>query len=83
LTASEQQWLDQVKANFLYQLKYPLHEEVVKLVLSPLLSLAGLYRHPFQLKAEQPIELAVESKEEAMCGVGLMFWYSINVSGSR
>jgi hypothetical protein len=38
LMPSEGQWLDQVKADFLYLLKYSLHEEVVKLVvLSPLM----------------------------------------------
>ena len=40
-TDAEKQWLDQVKADFLYLTEYPPHEEIVKMVvLSPLLSLA-------------------------------------------
>ena len=32
MTDSEKEWLDRVKANFLYLAKYPMHEEIVKMV---------------------------------------------------
>jgi hypothetical protein len=58
LTADQKEWLDQVKANFLALEKYPVHEEIVKMVvLSPLLSLAGLFRYPFRPVAEKQVEL--------------------------
>lgn len=38
-TDAEKQWLDQVKADFLALEEYPLHEEVVKLVVLVLLTL--------------------------------------------
>jgi hypothetical protein len=45
VTPIEQQWLDQVKADFLPLERNPLHEEVVKMaVLSPLLFL--FHRRP-------------------------------------
>ena len=31
LTDPEKAWLNQVKANFLYLAKYPMHEEIVKM----------------------------------------------------
>jgi len=50
-TDAEKQWLDQVKADFLYLTEYPRHEEMVKMVvLSPLLSLAVFFALPFTSK---------------------------------
>ncbi len=69
LTLADQQWLDQVKADFLALAKHPLHEEIVKLVvLAPLLSLAGLCRPPFLPSAEQPVEVSVPDGEDLIRG---------------
>lgn len=53
----EKQSLDRVKNNYLNVLENaPLLEEAVKLVvLSPLLYLAGFYRHPFYITTEQSV----------------------------
>jgi hypothetical protein len=69
VTDAEKEWLDRVKANFLYLAKYPMHEEIVKMVvLSPLLSLAGFYSYPFRPVAEKQVEIVVEDKEEIVRG---------------
>ncbi|MGB7440354.1 MAG: type I restriction endonuclease [Coleofasciculaceae cyanobacterium] len=69
LAETEKQWLDRVKANFLYLAKYPMHEEVVKMVvLSPLLSLAGFYNPPFRLVAEKQVEITCEDEDEIVRG---------------
>lgn len=69
ITDCEKQWLDQTKTDFLTLIKYPLHEEIVKMVvLSPLLSLAGFYRHPFRPVAEKQVDIAVEDEEEIVRG---------------
>lgn len=69
ITACEKQWLDQIKADFLCLVKYPMHEEIVKMVvLSPLLSLAGFYRNPFRPVAEKQVDIAVEDDEEIVRG---------------
>lgn len=45
----QQQVLDQTQANFRYLIAYPVHEELVKMVVvSPLLSVAGFYERPFR-----------------------------------
>lgn len=60
MTDAQKEWLDRVKANFLYLAEYPMHEEIVKMVvLSPLLSLAGFYSYPFRPVAEQQVEIVV------------------------
>ncbi|MCC5623156.1 type I restriction endonuclease [Nostoc sp. CHAB 5715] len=58
----EKQSLDRVKNNYLNVLENaPLLEEAVKLVvLSPLLDLAGFYRHPFYIATEESIEISEE-----------------------
>lgn len=67
LTVAQKEWLDQVKADFLALEKYPVHEEIVKMVvLSPLLSLAGLFRYPFRPVAEKQVEIVVEEKDEVV-----------------
>lgn len=69
LTAHEQYILDKAKADFQYLDEYPLHEEMVKLViLSPLLSVAGFYSRPFCPVAERQIELDVQEAEERIRG---------------
>ncbi|MEH2413779.1 restriction endonuclease subunit R [Nostoc sp.] len=58
----EKQSLDRVKNNYLNVLENaPLLEEAVKMVvLSPLLDLAGFYRHPFYIATEESVEISEE-----------------------
>ena len=57
----ERTLLDRARADFLYLAEDPVQEEIVKLVvLSPLLSAAGFYRHPFRPVAERQVEIVVE-----------------------
>src|SRR5207237_823378 len=67
VTDAQKQWLDQVKADFLSLRAYPLHEELVKMVvLAPLLSLAGFFRHPFHPEAE--VKVSAEDEGEIVRG---------------
>ena len=67
VTDAEKQWLDRVKADFLSLRAYPLHEEIVKMVvLSPLLSLAGFFRYPFHPEAE--VKVTAEDEGEVVRG---------------
>ncbi|MEQ8973700.1 MAG: restriction endonuclease subunit R [Coleofasciculus sp. C1-SOL-03] len=77
LTAYEQHWLDQAKADFLSLAEYPLHEEIVKIaVLAPVLSIAGLCRAPFVPAAEKQVEIAFEDEDEVIRGrVDLLVLY--------
>jgi hypothetical protein len=69
ITIAEQQWLDKVKPDFLSISKYPLHEEIAKMVvLSPLLSLAGFFHSPFLPVAEKQVEIALEDDDELVRG---------------
>jgi predicted type IV restriction endonuclease len=69
LTGSEKEALDQIKRNFLYLSKYPMTEEVVKLVvLSPLLSMAGFYSPPFRIRAEVPVQITLEEQGQQVRG---------------
>jgi hypothetical protein len=69
LNEYEKECLDRSRDDFLSLMKYPLHEEVVKLsILAPLLSLAGLLRFPFYPQAEADIKIAVEDGEEIIRG---------------
>lgn len=69
IRASEQQWLDQIKEDFLELMEYPMHEEIVKLViLAPLLMFAGLLRRPFLPVAEQQVEIALADETEVIKG---------------
>ena len=62
---SEQLILDDVKTDYLHLSKHSLLEPIVKMViLSPILKLAGFYRSPFYLKAEQSVSIL--SQEEAI-----------------
>lgn len=61
--------LDQAQAHFRYLLAYPVHEELVKMVIiSPLLSVAGFYERPFRPIAEETIEIAIRSNDELVRG---------------
>jgi predicted type IV restriction endonuclease len=67
--ASEQQWLDQIKQDFLDLMEYPMHEEIVKMVvLAPLLMFAGLLRRPFLPVAERQVEIALADETEVIKG---------------
>ena len=69
ISEEEKQYLDQVKADFLYLNKYPLFEEAVKMVvLSPLLTLAGFYRTPFRISEEVPVQIAVKEEGQILRG---------------
>ncbi len=69
LTDLEMRSLDRVKADFLYLDEYPMPESLVKmLVLSPLISLAGLYRPPFRVTTEAPVRIAAEDEGEIIQG---------------
>ena len=77
LTAYEQHWLDQAKADFLSLAEYPLHEEIVKIsVLAPILSVAGLCRAPFVPAAEKQVEVSFEDEDELIRGrIDLLILY--------
>jgi predicted type IV restriction endonuclease len=69
LSVYEQYVLDKAKTDFVYLDEFPLHEEIVKLVvLSPLLSVAGFYSRPFCPVAEQQIEIEVSVSDELIRG---------------
>ncbi len=55
--------LNQVKEEYLHLSRYPILEPVVKMVvLSPLLHLAGFYRPPFYIAAEEEVEISSEDE---------------------
>lgn len=63
ITDAERERLDQIKSKYLYQSSEgPLPEETVKVVLSPLLDLAGFYESPFRFKTEMPVEIELEGE---------------------
>jgi hypothetical protein len=65
----EKQTLDRVKTEFLYLNKYPMLEDLVKMVvLSPLLSLAGFYRSPLHPVLEKRVDVAIETRERTVWG---------------
>lgn len=69
LAEHEQLRLDQIKADFLSLVEFPLHKEVVKLfVRDPILSMAGLARFPFVPVAEKQVEIAVEAEDKTIRG---------------
>ncbi|MBE9076765.1 restriction endonuclease subunit R [Romeria aff. gracilis LEGE 07310] len=60
----QRQLLDQTQADYIYWTDYPIHEELVKMVVvSPLLSVAGFYKSPFRPVAEKTIEIEIEATE--------------------
>ncbi|MDY6938550.1 MAG: type I restriction enzyme HsdR N-terminal domain-containing protein [Cyanobacteriota bacterium] len=65
----QRQVLDRAQADFRYLMAYPVHEEIVKMVVvSPLLSVEGFDRSPFRPVAEQTIEVEVEADDETIRG---------------
>ena len=69
LSESEMQALDRVKTEFLYLYKYPMLEDLVKMVvLSPLLSLAGFYRPPIHPVLEKRVDVTVNDGERTVWG---------------
>jgi hypothetical protein len=69
LTESEQQALQEIKTDYLHLSEYSLLELIVKMVvLSPLLRLAGFYRPPFYLGAEQSIEVVSQDEDTVVRG---------------
>jgi predicted type IV restriction endonuclease len=69
LNEYERYTLDKAQTDFIYLDAYPVHEEIVKLViLAPILSVAGFYQPPFHPIAEQSIEIALEDEQEILRG---------------
>ncbi len=70
LTDSEKTSLDRVKDRYRYHRDDgPLAEGVVNIiVVSPLLELAGFYDPPFRIRAERPVEIAIDVGEEVLQG---------------
>lgn len=69
LNAWEMQSLDRVKTEFLYLNKYPMLEDLVKMVvLSPLLSLAGFYRPPLRPVLEKRVDVTLQDGERTVWG---------------
>jgi hypothetical protein len=69
LSSSEMQFLDRVKTEFLYLNKYPMLEDLVKMVvLSPLLSLAGFYQPPLRPVLEKRVDVAIQDGEKTVYG---------------
>jgi hypothetical protein len=69
LNESEMGTLDRVKTEFLYLNKYPMLEDLVKMVvLSPLLSLAGFYRPPLRPVLEKRVNVALEEGDRTVWG---------------
>ena len=64
LTETEQLSLDDLKTDYLHLSKHSLLEPLVKMVvLSPILKLAGFYRDPFYLKAEQVVNILSQDQD--------------------
>jgi hypothetical protein len=69
LNSWEMQTLDRVKTEFLYLNKYPMLEDLVKMVvLSPLLSLAGFYRPPLRPVLEKRVDVTLQDGERTVWG---------------
>ena len=69
VTESERTALDCIKRNYLYLLKYPVMESIVKMVvLSPLLDIAGFYESPFRVDGETNISVSAEDEGEVIKG---------------
>lgn len=70
LTAQEKETLEQIKRRFLrHRKRSSLTEGVInQLVISPLLTLAGLYDEPFYVTTEASVELEIEEDDEILRG---------------
>jgi hypothetical protein len=69
LLDSEREVLDEVRKDYHHLSQYPMLEPIVKLVvLAPLLKLAGFYKFPFYLAAEQEVRLETEDSNFKVAG---------------
>jgi hypothetical protein len=69
LSQLEIETLNRVKTEFLYLNKYPMLEDLVKMVvLSPLLSLAGFYRPPIRPVLEKRVDVALQNENKTVWG---------------
>ncbi|MEQ9552957.1 MAG: hypothetical protein RIM23_25485 [Coleofasciculus sp. G3-WIS-01] len=69
LTAYEQHWLNQAKADFLSLAEYPLYEEIVKIaVLAPVLLIAGLCRALIVPAAKKQVKVSFEDEDKVIRG---------------
>ena len=70
LTDQEKETLEQIKRRFLrHRKRGSLTEGVInQLLISPLLTLAGLYDEPFYVTTEASVELEIEEEEEILRG---------------
>lgn len=70
LSDFEKQQLDKVKAGYLNLLKYPpvLESTVKMVVLDPILFIGNFYLSPFQVRAEEPVELVTEDEGSVIKG---------------
>ena len=70
LTSQERETLDQIKRRFeRHRERSPLAEGVInQLLISPLLTLAGLYDEPFYVTTEASVELEIEEEDEILRG---------------
>ncbi|WP_416669516.1 type I restriction endonuclease [Egbenema bharatensis] len=71
LTETEQTRLDQIRANYLYQISdgILLEETIRMVVLSPLLELAGFYQSPYKFRAEVSVTIeALGDQDEILRG---------------
>lgn len=70
LTDLEQESLNQVKADYLYQIEDgPLPEGAVKMIVaSPLLKLAGFYQPPFRIHFEESVQITVQDQNQVLRG---------------
>ena len=90
ISASEAQWLDTLKSDFLSLERYPLHEELVKMAMvGPLLSIAGFFRSPFYPKAEAEVSFTIDDNGSVIRGrIDLLltqqqFWIVVIESKNR
>lgn len=69
LNQSEMQTLDRVKTEFLYLNKYPMLEDLVKMVVVlPLLSTSGFYHPPLRPVLEKRVDIAIQDEEKTVYG---------------
>ena len=70
LTPQERETLDQIKRRFeRHRERSPLAEGVInQLLISPVLTLAGLYDEPFYVTTEASVELEIEEEDEILRG---------------
>jgi hypothetical protein len=70
LSDEEKRYLDQVQQEYFDQTRNgQISEGLIKLmVVSPLLHLAGFYRHPFEVRLEEPVQIEVTEANELWRG---------------